>query len=898
MNARRHDEEGIFHAARQVADPEARAAYLVETCGDDAALRGRVERLLRVCEQEPSFLAGRACAATAAMPAAAEPPGTAVGPYKLLEPIGEGGMGAVYMAEQTEPVRRRVALKVVKPGMDSKQVVARFEAERQALAMMDHPNIAKVHDAGVTPEGRPYFVMELVRGLPITEYCDQHRLTIPERLELFVLVCRAVQHAHQKGVIHRDLKPSNVLVADVDGAAVPKVIDFGVAKATGQSLTEKTFFTGFHQFVGTPLYASPEQAGLSGADVDTRSDVYSLGVLLYELLTGATPFNSETLRRASFDEMLRIVREEEPPKPSTRLGTLGERLSTISAQRRADPKRLGISLVGELDWVVMKALEKDRRRRYETVGDFAADVQRYLSDQPVEACPPSRRYRLAKYVRRNRAALTTAALVGLALVAGTAASLWQAVRATRAGALAERREVAARDSADEARAVLDFFIRDVLGSAAPETALGRDLKVSEALAEAEKALGTAFAGQPLAEAGVRAALVRTYSALGRYDIARSHSARALDLRRRLLGPEHPDTLRSSAAEAVLLCETRSKIHEAIQIFERVLAAQRRTLGPEHHDTLHTMSNMAVALSLSSDYDEARKLHNRVLEVQNRVLGPEHRDTLATMMNAAWAAGDRDEARRLMQDVLEVERRVLGPDHPSTLRSMNSLATWHRIHGEFDEAVRLLGTVLDSRRAILGPTHPDTLGTYYQLAFAFWEQGQDARAIELLVQTLDAQRRVPGPLPTRLGTVYLLAELLTTSPAATAGDRARGFEFVRAAIERDPKSGMARQALGWLQYRAGDWKGCLDSLEGDSFVTAMAHWRLGEQLFARSQFIKENAWLVGYEQRWEERRRRGVGETLPTPKALRLLRAEAAALLGIEPPPSEAKAPEPATRPRT
>src|SRR4051794_28136533 len=405
----------IFSEALELNSTEERAAYLDRACGPDGALRGRVEGLLRAHVEGDDFLEVPAPAPTVDAPPggapAPEEPGMVIGPYKLLEPIGEGGMGAVYMAEQVEPVRRRVALKLIKPGMDSKQVVARFEAERQALAMMDHPNIAKVHDAGMSASGRPYFVMELVRGLPITEYCDREQLSIPERLELFTHVCRAVQHAHQKGIIHRDLKPSNVLVTVIDGVAVPKVIDFGVAKATGQALTDKTLFTGFHQFVGTPLYVSPEQADLSGVDVDTRSDIYSLGVLLYELLTGTTPFDSETLKKVAFDEMRRIIREEEPPRPSTRLGFLGERLSTISAQRKADPKRLGPSIRGELDWVVMKALEKDRRRRYETANDFAADVMRHLTDKPVEACPPSAWYRFSKAARRNRRTLATAALL-------------------------------------------------------------------------------------------------------------------------------------------------------------------------------------------------------------------------------------------------------------------------------------------------------------------------------------------------------------------------------------------------------------------------------------------------------------------------------------------------------
>ncbi|MGH7140176.1 MAG: serine/threonine-protein kinase, partial [Pirellulales bacterium] len=397
-------------------------------------LRAEVEALLAAGDQAGSFLESPAVApalvATVERPIA-ERPGTMIGPYKLLEQIGEGGFGVVFMAEQTQPVRRKVALKVLKPGMDTRQVVARFEAERQALAIMDHPNIAKVHDGGATPSGRPYFVMELVKGVPITEFCDHNQLTPRQRLELFIHVCQAVQHAHQKGIIHRDLKPSNILVVVHDTTPVVKVIDFGVAKALGQELTDKTLFTGFAQMVGTPLYMSPEQAGQSGLDVDTRSDIYSLGVLLYELLTGTTPFTKEQFRAAGYDEIRRIIREEEPPKPSTRISTLGQAASTVSTNRKSDPKHLGRLLRGEVDWIVMKALEKDRNRRYETANGLARDIERYLHDEPVQACPPSAWYRFRKFTRRKKIALAMAAYVFLAL-SGIAGGLGWAVRDKRA----------------------------------------------------------------------------------------------------------------------------------------------------------------------------------------------------------------------------------------------------------------------------------------------------------------------------------------------------------------------------------------------------------------------------------------------------------------------------------
>jgi eukaryotic-like serine/threonine-protein kinase len=444
MNNVRTDAKAIFLEALDCKDSDELIRFLDNACGSDAALRTRVEELLGAHRDAGAFLGGvEKQDATIDQPS--QQPGTIIGPYKLLEQIGEGGMGLVYMAEQQRPVRRLVALKIIKPGMDSRQVIARFEAERQALAMMDHPNIAKVHDAGTTETGRPYFVMELVRGLPINEFSDQKSPTVRERLQLFVQVCQAVQHAHQKGIIHRDLKPTNVLVTMADTAAFPKLLDFGIAKALGQSLTDSTLHTGYSQLVGTPLYMSPEQAEMNLFGVDTRSDVYSLGVLLYELLTGSTPFDKEKLTKASFDEMRRIIREEEPETVSARIartksGTLSPREESSGHSTRSVPAT-------ELDWIVMKALEKDRNRRYESASALATDIQRYLSDEPVLACPPTTMYRFQKFARKHKPTLAAAAAIAFCLMLGTTVSAWQAVRATAAESQAAANEAQAKEAA-------------------------------------------------------------------------------------------------------------------------------------------------------------------------------------------------------------------------------------------------------------------------------------------------------------------------------------------------------------------------------------------------------------------------------------------------------------------
>lgn len=454
MTNRQLDEEAIFHIARDLADTAKRSEYLQQACGADQGLHERVLGLLSAHEKEQTFLKSNVAFKSTVTQAPANvksgsiaKPGEEIGRFKLLQQIGEGGFGVVFMAEQHKPIRRKVALKVIKPGMDTKGVVARFEAERQALAMMDHPNIAKVLDGGTTDSGRPYFVMELIKGVPITDYCDQNQLSTNERLELFITVCKAVQHAHQKGIIHRDLKPSNILVTLHDGTPVVKVIDFGVAKAVSQQLTDKTLYTAFGQMVGTPQYMSPEQAEISGLDIDTRSDVYSLGVILYELLTGSTPLETDRLRKAGYAEIQRLVKESEPQRPSTRLSTSGAKLTAIAKHRSVAPDRLSALIKGELDWVVMKALEKDRNRRYSTPVELADDVNRYLTQEPVEAYPPSRVYKMKKFVRRNKGLVLAASAFAVIMITATTISIWQRYEA-----------VAARDEAKEA---LDDFAEEL-----------------------------------------------------------------------------------------------------------------------------------------------------------------------------------------------------------------------------------------------------------------------------------------------------------------------------------------------------------------------------------------------------------------------------------------------------
>jgi serine/threonine protein kinase/tetratricopeptide (TPR) repeat protein len=769
----------LFLKALELRVPSERQQYLDAACAGDAALRAEVQALLEASERAGSFLESPAPApdVTVDLPRVSEGPGTVIGPYKLLEQIGEGGFGVVFMAEQTQPVRRKVALKVLKPGMDTHQVVARFEAERQALAIMDHPNIAKVFDGGATLSGRPYFVMELVKGMPITEFCDQNHLTTRQRLDLFIPVCQAVQHAHQKGIIHRDLKPSNVLVTVHDTTPVVKVIDFGVAKALGQELTEKTLFTAFAQMIGTPLYMSPEQAGQSGLDVDTRSDIYSLGVLLYELLTGTTPFAKDRFKKAAYDEIRRIIREEEPPKPSTRLSDLGRSsaapdpagqagptssLASVSAMRHTEPAKLTKLIRGELDWIVMKALEKDRNRRYETASGFAADVQRYLSDEPVQACPPSAVYRLKKFVRRNKGPVLAAAVVLLALVAGIVGTTWGLLRAVSARQAESDERKRAEQEKQIAQAVRDFLQKKLLGQAdvlrqadalrdaggqsaeAKYNPTVRDL-LDRAAAELVPEKIDAQFPKPLVQAEILQTIGETYDGIGEYRLAIDHLQRALDLRQQHLAPDHPDTLDTLHTLAVAYRDA-GKLPDAVRLLEQVRDKRAMHLGPDHPDTLDTLHNLAVAYHHAGKLPEAVRLLEQVRDKRAVNLGPDHPHTLATMDRLAWAyteTGRFPEAIALYEKTLELRKATLGPDHPHTLETRDGLGGTYSRAGRFKEPIALHQETLKLRMVKLGPDHPHTLLSMNKLAGALHNAFQLKEAIALFEDTLKLSKAKLG-----------------------------------------------------------------------------------------------------------------------------------------------------------
>jgi serine/threonine protein kinase len=763
-------EETLFHQALQRPAAE-RAAFLDQACAGQPQLRAAVEALLRAHEEAGSLLQRPATAdgPTSDLPrgrlvreedlvaaAPAEGPGTRLGPYKLVQKLGEGGMGAVFLAEQEQPVHRRVALKVVKAGMDSAHVLARFEQERQALALMDHPNIAKVLDAGTTASGRPFFVMELVKGVPITRYCDQEQLTPAARLELFVPVCQAVQHAHQKGIIHRDLKPSNVLIALYDGRPVPKVIDFGVAKATAQKLTERTLFTEVGQVVGTLEYMAPEQAELNNLDIDTRADIYALGALLYELLTGSTPFTGRQLRSAAFTEMLRMIREVEPPKPSTRLSNSDE-LPSIAAKRKLEPRRLTRLVHGELDWIVMKCLEKERGRRYETANALARDLQRFLADEVVEARSPSAGYRLRKVVRRNKGRVIAVALLVLALVGGIAGTTAGLVEARRQQAMAVagrdekeqalRAEAAERQRADAERAVAvainDFLLKDLLRQAevahqTPDRGepLDPDVKVRTLLDRASKAVETRFPGQPLTEAAVRKTLGETYLSLGQYDAAGTHWQKALE-QFAAGGAAEDRAALVLQNRLAMLHRIRRQFDQAEPLLLAALQVQTAKFGADDPDTLATQNALGLVYREEGKLEDAERALLAAVQGQTARLGADDPDTLISRHNLAglyMAQKKYDRAEPLLLAVLAARTARLGAEHPQTLMTKHNLAGLYRLQGKLDQAEPLFREVLKSRTALLGGDHLETLTASNSLALTYLAQGKYDQAEPVFAAT--------------------------------------------------------------------------------------------------------------------------------------------------------------------
>jgi non-specific serine/threonine protein kinase/serine/threonine-protein kinase len=734
----------ILHRAMQLA-PQERSEFLDETCASDPELRVEVESLLladdglRTGFLESPPLAGKWDSVANGFDNVG---GLAAGQmfaqrFQLVRKLGEGGMGQVWLAEQTSPVKRLVALKLIKAGMYDESVVQRFQSERQSLAIMDHPSIAKVFDAGTTPQGQPYFVMEYVPGLPITEYCDQKKLKIPDRLALFIQACEGVEHAHQKAIIHRDLKPANILVVEVDGKPTPRIIDFGLAKAITPRAGDESEFTQMGLFMGTPGYMSPEQADPNVQDVDTRTDVYSLGVVLYVLLAGLQPFDTKQRQKQSLEEILRKLRNEEPPLPSTKVNSDQDTSRGTAEARSTEPKQLVKMLRGDLDWIASKALEKDRSRRYGTPSELAADIRRYLNHEPVMARPANVGYLMRRYARRHRVAIGVAA--GLVLVL-TGFSILQALQL--------RKTTRERDRAnlerDLATRITDFMT-GMFKVSDPSQARGNTVTAREILDKASNDMGTGLAKDPEVQSQMTQVMATTYQNLGLYPRAHELAKRALDSRLSLLGPDDPKTL-ESMTQLGLILDLQGQYAEADKLERQALASERRVLGAGDPLTLETMGHLAFVAQEQGHFEEAEKLEREAIEVGTRTVGPESAQVLEAMNHLGgglWYQSRFAEAETVDRQLLAVKRRVSGPDHPETLSAMNNLALALQAQHRYPEAEQLYRETVAAAQRVLGPEHPQTVGFLQNFAGLLFTESRLTDAEKLYRQVLSIQVKTLG-----------------------------------------------------------------------------------------------------------------------------------------------------------